>query len=181
MDLSNRQLQLLDYVKEAHKGQVRSISNLPYHTHLEAVAEIVSQYHDSFQYGCPIEIALCHDLYEDTDVTKIKLTEKLIELGYEKYLALYISLRVHELTKGDTVQKTLIRLENARAATQSVKYADIIHNAQTIDQFEDKAKVERWLDNKYIQLKMMRNGNFELYSEALYAVVSKRKVFKDGK
>ncbi len=71
LELTERQWALFDYVKEMHGGQKRKYTGAPYYTHLLSVADRVEQY---VQNGYETEIALCHDLIEDTECSLADLS-----------------------------------------------------------------------------------------------------------
>ena len=77
MGLDNQQLLVLDFVKLQHGEQKRKYTHEPYWHHVKSVAEIVSEYEPS-----GIEIALCHDLFEDTQCTFTQLHNSLLSFGY---------------------------------------------------------------------------------------------------
>lgn len=141
MELSDKQWELFDFVKEQHGEQKRKYTGEPYWTHLLSVANIVSDY-STIHFE--IEIALCHDLFEDTLCTPDKLNEHLIHLNYDKTGRDTILRGVNDLTdkftkeaypkfnrklrKGFEAQ----RLWKIKPYCQTVKYADIIDNTSSI-------------------------------------------------
>lgn len=137
LELTERQWALFDYVKEMHGGQKRKYTGAPYYTHLLSVANRVEQY---VQNGYETEIALCHDLIEDTECSLADLSYKLMSIGYNIDEDEVILACVDDLTDKYTTEKypSLNRaqrkeLESARIVTsrpvaQTVKYADIIDN-----------------------------------------------------
>lgn len=137
LELSERQWALFDYVKEMHGTQKRKYTGAPYYTHLLSVADRVEQY---VQHGYETEIALCHDLIEDTECSLADLSDKLMSVGYTIDEDEVILAGVDDLTDKYTTEKypSLNRaqrkeLEGARIMTsrpvaQTVKYADIIDN-----------------------------------------------------
>jgi hypothetical protein len=141
MELSDTQWELFDFVKEQHGEQKRKYTGEPYWTHLLSVAAIVSEY--SIQ-NCEVEIALCHDLFEDTPCTPELLEQYLFDLGYDQSSREMILRGVGDLTdkftkeaypkfnrkirKGFEAQ----RLWKIQPYSQTVKYADIIDNTGSI-------------------------------------------------
>ena len=77
--MDNRQQKLYEFVKEAHGDQLRKYTELPYITHLIAVAEKVLPYAN--KYPLIWEVAICHDLFEDTEITYRDLYLNLVEFG----------------------------------------------------------------------------------------------------
>lgn len=168
MELSKRQQVFLDFVKECHGSQVRQYTGEPYWTHVYAVAEIVSEYEPK-----GIEIALGHDLLEDTDCTYDQLVEFLKTIDYSAIEAIAIGNGVHELTDvytkenyPDKVRRERKQLEAERlgktsSLAQSVKYADLIHNMSSIVE-HDEGFARVFAKEKRDILNFMRAGNIDL-------------------
>lgn len=127
------EMQAAMFANTAHgkSRQVRKYTGLPYIVHPAAVVEIVASVHHTPEM---IAAAWLHDTLEDTDTTLQVLTD---EFG------LIVSTLVLELTDqtnlGDgnrAIRKEMerSRLAKVRAATQTIKLADIIHNTREIFQ-----------------------------------------------
>lgn len=171
MELTEKQKQLFEFVKEKHKDQKRKHTNEPYHTHLYNVAEIVSAYESD----C-IEIALCHDLFEDTNCNFNVLYKAMTDIGYERDFSYNVCSCVTELTDKFTKEEypylnrskrkknEAERLSKISAISQSVKYADLIDNTSSIAKYDkDFAKV--YLKEKEVILSGMNQGNAMLYKD----------------
>jgi len=173
MELSDRQWELFDFVKVQHGDQKRKYSGQPYWTHLLSVANIVSEYSTvNFE----VEIALCHDLFEDTSCTSAQLEEHLLDLGYDKTSQEMIVKGVVDLTdkytkeafpkfnrkirKGFEAQ----RLWKIEPYSQTVKYADIIDNTISIVE-NDKGFARVYLREIDSFIWKINNGNKELYTK----------------
>jgi len=168
MILTERQERLLQFVKEQHGEQVRKYTGEPYWHHLVSVAEIVSKYEPD-----GIEIAMCHDLHEDTKCSSINLYSFLLEIGYDGGEANIISDGAIELTDEFTSEKypklnrearkikEAERLSNISRLSQSVKYADLIDNTSSIVKY-DKGFAKTYLQEKIRTLDQMRGGNINL-------------------
>jgi len=169
MELTEKQQQLFEFVKFKHGEQKRKYTGEPYYNHLLNVAEIVSK-----QEAECIEIALCHDLFEDTNCTFNDLYKKLIELGYNSKHAYNICTCVNELTDKFTKEdfpylnrtkrkyNECNRLATISYKSKSVKYADLIDNTSSIAEYDkDFAKI--YLKEKHDILEVMNNGNSELF------------------
>jgi (p)ppGpp synthase/HD superfamily hydrolase len=178
MELTSQQQQLLDFVKLKHGDQKRKYIHTPYWTHCLSVAEIVSKFTTD---GNAIEIALCHDLYEDTDCTSDDLFEACREIGYSSSDALRIITGVGDLTDVYTKEsfssinrkerkfKEAIRLGTNSSLIQSIKYADLIDNTSSIVEYDhDFAKV--YLEEKKQILNCMRNGDVDLFIECCWTL-----------
>lgn len=173
MKLSIQQVDLLNFVKEAHNGQLRKYTNDPYWTHPYAVAEMVSKY--PHRPGS-IEIAFCHDLFEDTFVTYDELKAELNRLNYSTIDQIFILKGVEELTDILTPEKydhmnrkerksfEAHRLGKIHGDYQTIKYADLIHNTSSIVKY-DKGFAKTYIKEKEEMLNLMRNGQIDLFVE----------------
>jgi len=170
MELNDKQTLLFEFVKTKHKDQKRKYTGEPYFNHLHNVAEIVSVH----EMGC-IEIALCHDLFEDTDCTFNELYKKLTDIGYDRKTSYDICSCVNELTdvftsedyphlnRGKRKENEANRLGKISRISQTVKYADLIDNSSSITEHDkDFAKV--YLKEKEAILKVMNQGNQILFT-----------------
>lgn len=176
MELTERQNQLFEFVKQHHGDQKRKYTFAPYWTHLLSVAETVSTYPTIIM---GVEIALCHDLLEDTKCTPNDLEEYLQTNGYEKLNERMVILRdVSHLTDEYTSEaypalnrekrKTLEakRLIEITPNAQSVKYADIIDNTSSIVQ-HDPGFARVYLKEIGKKIYGMDKGEATLYRKCL--------------
>jgi (p)ppGpp synthase/HD superfamily hydrolase len=169
---SKRQDNLLEFVKLAHEGQVRKYSNEPYWKHPLAVARILAKF--KVEYPLLLEVALCHDILEDTDVKLGQLIRGVLACGYGIAEATYITDGVVALTdvytseaypeKNRKERKALElgRISKMRPEYQSVKYADILHNMTPIIQ-NDPLFAKVYLAEKRDILSTIRMGDFGLF------------------
>lgn len=171
MELTEKQDKLLEFVKRKHKDQVRRYTGEPYFNHPLSVAELVNKYVPD----C-IEIALCHDLFEDTDCDFSALHKEMVSIGYNHRVAYEVCSHVNELTDVFTKEdyhllnrekrKSLEakRLGTISCKSQSVKYADLIDNTLSIVEHDIKfAKV--YLREKEDILNLMDMGDVDLLLE----------------
>lgn len=133
--LNSQQQELFKWVEEYHRGQVRKYTHTPYTDHLLAVAGMVHGLSGNKDYRCIVEVALCHDLFEDTMCSKDELYSFLIGLGYSKFDSHLIVTCAFELTDvfvhnkfpemNRSVRKRLEaeRLGSVTSLSQTVKYA----------------------------------------------------------
>ena len=176
MILTERQEKLLQFVKEQHGEQVRKYTNEPYWTHLVSVAEIVSKYEPD-----GIEIALCHDLFEDTNCNEHHLLVHLQKMGYSFSERNIICKGVVDLTdvythekypssnRNDRKRMEAERLGAISKLPQSVKYADLIDNTASIVKY-DKGFAVKYLQEKIRVLDKMRNGNINLLIDCCHTL-----------
>ena len=183
MILLDRQVKLLDFVKEAHKDQLRKYTEEPYATHLQSVADKVAPYVN--KYPLIWEIAICHDLYEDTEIKYRDLYPNLVEFGYLDSETTTICHGVNDLTDHYTSERypkwnrsrrkefETIRLSEIPPRSQTVKYADLIDNTSSIVDYDPKFAVT-YLQEKEMYLKVMIKGEWDLFMQAVYVLFNSK-------
>ena len=161
---SDQQLRLLEFVKEQHGDQKRKYTGVPYWHHLVAVAQTMIEHEPA-----GVEIALCHDLFEDTPCKRESLYAVLKQLDYPPSSIEVIIGCVEELTDQFTHQnypdlnrKERKKLEAQRLSkisplAQTVKYGDLIDNSRSLSD-EDPSFATVYLAEKKNILKVMRAG-----------------------
>jgi len=169
--LSERQTKFLEFVKAAHHGQKRKYTGEDYWEHPYAVACIVNDAME--EPGLLIEVALGHGLYEDTPVEWTTLTSFMETLDYTRDEILYVTLGIQSLTDIYTSEQWPLwnrerrkkfevqRLTLILPDYQSVKYADLIHNTESIVE-HDKGFAGKYLQEKEDTLTRMRLGDITL-------------------
>ena len=175
MHLTDQQTALFDFVKTYHGDQKRKYTGAPYWTHLISVAEIVAPYSAGLM---EVEIALCHDLIEDTKATYDNLADKLkalhylpgemenILIGVQDLTDVFIHENYPALNRQQRKALEAERLIQTSAHSQTVKYADIIDNTTSIvEQDPGFAKIYIGEVNRY--LGKLDKGNHELYQHCL--------------
>lgn len=174
MIFTERQKQLFEFVKEQHGVQIRKYTGQPYWMHLISVAKII---HDNYNKDLLIEVALCHDLFEDTECDNAKLWRRLQTIGYSQNESSTIVYGVGQLTDRFTKendpysnrrrrkQKECQRLAGIDPDFQSVKYADLIDNTSSIVE-HDKSFAKVYLAEKRDILNVMRGGYLGLFVKA---------------
>jgi (p)ppGpp synthase/HD superfamily hydrolase len=162
---------ILEFVTEKHKGQVRKYTEEPYINHLVRVASNFEK--DSYLYN----LALCHDLYEDTDCNSNELKEMLLDNDFEEKEIKRLLWGIRELTDEYTKEnypelnrnqrknQELKRLERIPQNSMTVKYADLIDNCDIV--LHDKSFGKVYLQEKYEILKHCKQGDFNLYYKAI--------------
>lgn len=170
MNLTSQQESLFDFVKFKHGHQKRKYTGEPYYNHLYSVADIVSGY-----ISHAIEIAFCHDLFEDTNCNFQELYNEMVMIGYKREYAYDVCKCVTELTDVFTSkdypylnrvkrkENEALRLGSISPRSQSVKYADLIDNTKSIVEHDpDFSKV--YLIEKRRIIELMTKGNAELFA-----------------
>lgn len=173
MELSDRQWKLFDFVKEMHGSQTRKYTGAPYYTHLLSVADRIDQY---VKNGYETEIALCHDLIEDTECSLAELSSKLLSCGYNIEEDEVILAGVDDLTDKYTHDKypSLNRAQRkelegtrivaSRPIAQTVKYADIIDNMLSLAE-HDPGFARIYVREVDGYLRKIDRGNQQLYQD----------------
>jgi len=178
--LTRQQKLLLEFVKKQHGEQKRKYTGEPYWTHPLEVATIL---HDNGLFNM-VELALCHDLYEDTKCNFDSLYKELLRLDYSNVNAYNICKQVQELTDVFThedypymnrlkrKQKEAKRLGNVSFKAQTVKYADLISNTKSIVENDPKFAVV-YLKEKQEILNRMTDGDATLFQKCFKQLKNK--------
>jgi (p)ppGpp synthase/HD superfamily hydrolase len=146
------------FAREKHKDQLRKYTNLPYHTHLENVADIVAWAENDDRI---IAAALLHDTLEDTDTTYDELVD-----NFGVTVADLVKEVTDVSTKNDgnrATRKALDRDHLARASYggMTIKIADLIDNTESIMRYDPKfGRV--YMAEKRELLEVLTNGNYWL-------------------
>lgn len=176
--LSNERIRFLKFVEDAHrhltidgKPQLRKYTKEPYHLHPIAVANLLMDYGYS---GIMIDIALGHDLFEDTLVTPEWLEHVLFKFGYKLNFIDIILQGIGDLTDFYTKDeypnlnraqrkiKESKRLSEITPLMQTIKYCDNIDNAKSIEE-RDPDFAKTYFKEMRENLKTMNNGDERLY------------------
>lgn len=135
---------------EAHKGQLRA-DGKPYISHPVGVATILAKHLPGVSEEM-LAAALLHDVLEDTDVTY----DEILKATNKEVADLVV-----ELTKGDhkgnreeRTYKEAVRLGGISANAQTIKYADIIHNLQDIDNAKPSFATKYRFEKRWQLIKM---------------------------
>lgn len=150
------------FAYNAHHGQVRKYSGLPYILHPAQVAESVALVSDN-QYL--IAAAWLHDTVEDTDATQLDID---LEFGPSVGQLVYEVTNVSRPEDGNRAarkHKDLLHLADASAEGQTLKLADLINNTRSIVA-EDPNFAVVYLAEKRALLKVLTRGNHALWLEA---------------
>jgi guanosine-3',5'-bis(diphosphate) 3'-pyrophosphohydrolase len=183
--MEERRELFLEFVTKCHDGQVRKYTGEPYIVHPLAVANKVDHIH-------PLawEIALAHDVVEDTPYTSKDIYEfvisdglyneldaAVIKFGVEQLTDIYTAEDYPEMGRDERKTNEAIRLGNTSPVIQSIKYADLIDNTDSILKYDlDFSQV--YLHEKETLLSKMRVGDFKLFMEAICILNSGLKTIK---
>lgn len=172
MILNTKQTKLLEFAEMKHGDQKRKYTGEPYINHPISVARKV--YHLGFPY---IEASICHDLIEDTDCDRSTINDFMVSIGYTKGQANCVTLIVTELTDVYTTEEfphinrssrkelERRRLEACTSVAQTIKYADIIDNCESIKK-HDSRFYEVYYEECLALLDCMDRGDSNIRGEA---------------
>ena len=152
-----------EFATQAHEGQVRKYTGMPYIVHPIEVMEIVCTVeHDDAM----LAAALLHDVVEDTDHTIDD-----IRAGFGDDIAALVSdlTDVSKLEDGNRrVRKAKDRAHSGAASgrAQTVKLADLISNSMDIVK-HDPTFAKLYIQEKLLLLGVLTRGNQILLARAL--------------
>ncbi|WP_295220983.1 HD domain-containing protein [uncultured Chryseobacterium sp.] len=134
-------------------------TNLPYVVHLSNVAMeilVASEQSESFNTGVAVQMALLHDVLEDTDATFEELSEKFGKAVAEGVLAL---TKNAELPKDERMANSLEKIKQQPKEVWAVKLADRITNLQKPPHFWTPEKIEKYRQEATMILNELCGGN----------------------
>jgi len=159
MEYFNTILQAVVFAAEAHKGQVRKYTGLPYINHPISVASRVEAVRGDSQM---IMAALLHDTLEDT-----KATASDIKQLFGVVVASYV-IALSDMEQGNRAERkaqSRIRLAAAPAEVKTIKLADLLDNTEDITLHDPKfARV--YMAEKAALLPALQGGNELLWKQA---------------
>jgi (p)ppGpp synthase/HD superfamily hydrolase len=170
-------IQIQGFAKDAHGDQQRKFEPEPYITHLVRVKKLCEEYTTERPI---LAAALLHDVLEDTAVTKQQIIDFLSFIMSEKETKLTVQF-VTELTDVFTKKnyplwnrrkrklKEAARLGEASPQAQTIKYADIIDNSQSIINSTDNFASVYLYECRDL-LKQINKGDKDLYKRAVDTV-----------
>jgi guanosine-3',5'-bis(diphosphate) 3'-pyrophosphohydrolase len=151
------------FATQAHEGQVRKYTGVPYIVHPIEVMEIVRTVaHDDAM----LAAALLHDVVEDTDIT---IEDVETEFGADVASLVSDLTDVSNPEDGNRkLRKALDREHSAKssARAQTVKLADLISNSMDIVK-HDPAFAKFYIQEKLLLLGVLTRGNQTLLTRAL--------------
>ena len=133
----------LEFATQAHEGQVRKGSGLPYITHPIAVADIalqnesfINRYSESFKDWITEMLyvsSILHDTLEDCD----NVTFGMLEESFGKPIANFINLLTRQ--KYESYLDSILKIKHCEVAT-AIKIADLTHNISDLHEGTQKDK-----------------------------------------
>ena len=149
----------------SHAGQIRKHTGLPYVLHPIAVMQLVHDHADNPSED-QLVAALLHDVVEDTTVSLDTIARRF---GVEAArLVFELTDQYVDPTLGNRAARKEMERDRQRkisAQAQTIKYADLIHNTESITRF-DPGFARVYLKEKEALLSVMRWGDPTLLAMA---------------
>lgn len=149
-------------LKHAKEGQTIPGTELPYVVHLSNVAMEVlfaSQNSTNFDVAFALQVALLHDVLEDTPTT----VEELSEVFSPNIAAAVNALTKNSaLSKSEKMADSLDRIKKLQKEVWAVKLADRITNLQPPPEHWDNQKVKDYRKEAIAILESLRGSNVYL-------------------
>jgi (p)ppGpp synthase/HD superfamily hydrolase len=145
--------------KHADQNQVIPGTNLPYVVHLSNVTMeilIASQETKGFNTAFAIQVALLHDILEDTETTFEELAEEFNEEIAQAVLAL---TKNSKLLKGERMIDSLTQIKKLSKEVWAVKLADRITNLQVPPENWSIEKIKEYHKQALQILNALKSGN----------------------
>lgn len=152
----------ISFAVQAHMGQDRKYSNIPYIAHPINVMQIVRSVTDD---EAMLVAAILHDVVEDTPIT---IEEIFADFGERVGLLVADLTDVSNLGDGNRAHRKNIDREHTAAAhadAKTVKLADLIHNAESIVA-SDASFAIVFMREKEALLEVLKDGDRQLWERA---------------
>lgn len=149
----------IKFAGEKHSKQKVPGSNANYLLHLSNVAMeiLIASYNTkNFDREFAIQVALLHDILEDTNTTFKKLESMF---GFKVSKAVAALSKNSDLPKEQQMQDSLNRIKELQPEVWAVKLADRITNLQPPPSHWDSDKKEKYLDQAKLILKELKGAN----------------------
>lgn len=172
--------QLIAFAEPYQQGQTRKYSDEPILEHWKRVAESAEALEPD-RLKCAYEIALFHDLIEDTACSMEDIVQFLNSCNYPATAIATIQRGVEWLTEKYTrhqypmlnrKERNILeayRLGDAPASIQTIKYCDIADNMPSIAAM-DPGFARKWIPEKIMAVQQMTEGNSDKRTELLDAL-----------
>ncbi|WP_196894220.1 HD domain-containing protein [Aureivirga marina] len=152
----------IKFAGEKHANQKVPGSEANYVVHLSNVAmEILVAYNEeaNFDIDFAVQLAILHDVLEDTDTTLLELEKHFGEKVSEGILALTKSKELK--SKQEQISDSLSRINLLEKEVGLVKLADRITNLQEPPNHWDKERIKTYLEEaKYIAKKLKSKNRY---------------------
>lgn len=145
--------------KHADKSQLIPGTNLPYVVHLSNVAMeilIAAQNTEKFDSEFAVQVALLHDVLEDTKTT---FEELVYVFGREIAQAVLALTKDSKISKENRMDDSLIRIKEMQKEVWAVKLADRITNLQKPPEYWNFEKIKEYQKQAVLIHSSLKSGN----------------------
>ena len=145
--------------RHADKNQLIPGTNLPYVVHLSNVAMeilIASQKTENFDSEFAIQVALLHDILEDTETTFEEIAN---EFGIKIAQAVLALTKNSKIQKEERMDDSLNRIKEFQKEVWAVKLADRITNLQAPPEHWSFEKITEYQKQAVLIYNSLKNGN----------------------
>jgi (p)ppGpp synthase/HD superfamily hydrolase len=145
--------------KHADKNQLIPGTNLPYVVHLSNVAMevlIAAQKTEKFNSELAIQVALLHDILEDTETTFDEVSN---EFGKEIAQAVLALTKNSKMPKEERMDDSLNRIKELPKEVWAVKLADRITNLQVPPEHWSFEKITEYQKQAVLIYNSLKGGN----------------------
>ncbi|GAB4033082.1 HD domain-containing protein [Spirosoma gilvum] len=161
-------------LKHAEQNQTIPGTPLPYVVHLSNVAMeilLAAQHSANFDVTFAVQVALLHDVLEDTPTTVDELAH---EFGSDIAEAVNALTKADDLPKSEKMIDSLTRINALRPEVGAVKLADRITNLQKPPHHWSNAKKQEYLQEATIILETLKGANTYLENRLATKLVGYR-------
>ncbi len=147
----------IKFAAERHKDQKIKGTNSSYIVHLSNVAmEVIVAYYSepNFDIEYAVQLALLHDVLEDTDTS---INEIKASFGEEVAIGVLALTKNEALPKVEQIYDSLIRINKLRKEVAIVKLCDRLSNLQKPPAFWTKDKIANYLQDAKMISRMLAN------------------------
>jgi guanosine-3',5'-bis(diphosphate) 3'-pyrophosphohydrolase len=164
MEVQNAYQAAIRFAGEWHGDQKMPGSEASYLVHLANVAMelmMASRFTEDFDLDFAVQVALLHDVIEDTPCTYEEVKDRFSAAVADAVLAL---TKNEQLPPGEQIPDSLARIRDLRKEVWAVKLADRISNMQKPPATWSRKKKEKYLEDARRILEELRGGNAYLES-----------------
>ena len=148
--------------KHLEKNQTIPGTNLPYVVHLSNVTMeifVAAQNSSDFDLGFAVQVALLHDILEDTSTTFEEISK---HFGFDIAQGVLALTKDETLPKAERMLNSLKRIKELRTEVWAVKLADRITNLQEPPNHWDNSKKVEYKQEAINILEGLKGGNLYL-------------------
>lgn len=141
-EIQNAYQKSIAFAGEKHKDQKLPGSSIPYMNHLSNVAmEVLLGCDESFDRAFAVQVAILHDVLEDTDTEFVEVEECF---GREVAEGVFALTKTGNKSKEELMKESIDKILKCSVEVASVKMADRITNLQRPPEYWTAEKIYRY-------------------------------------